>query len=140
MASINKAILIGRVGKQPEKKQDNAPVNLSLATHEVWRDKQGAKHEDLQWHRVVVWGAQADNVMKYVNVGDMLYIEGKLQTDTYEKDGHKMYTTKIVAREIKFLTPKGGGQPQQQQQSKPQQPPEPQHQQAFIPNYDDIPF
>jgi single-strand DNA-binding protein len=113
MASLNKACILGRVGQNPEKGQSqNAPVNLSVATHEVWRDKQGNKQEDLQWHRVVVWGAQGDNVLKYVKKGDLLYIEGKIQTDSYEKDGQKLYATKIVAREVKFLTTK----PQQSQQ------------------------
>ncbi len=117
MASLNKVSLLGRVGQKPEKGQSqNAPVNLSLATHEVWRDKQGNKQEDLQWHRIVVWGKQGDNVLQYVNKGDLLYVEGKLQTESYEKNGQKMFATKIVAREVKFLTPKGSGQTQTQGQ------------------------
>lgn len=125
MSSVNKVILLGRVGKQPEKKnQDNAPANFPLATHEVWRGKDGAKQEDLQWHNVVVWGPQADNVMRFVNKGDLVYVEGKLQTEAYEKNGEKRFTTKVVAREVKFLTPKGGSQGQQAG-SQPQQQPQP---------------
>lgn len=107
MASVNKTILIGRVGRDPEKgTSSNSPVTLPLATHEVWRDKDGNKQEDLQWHRIVVWGNQGDNVLKYVKKGDLLYIEGKIQTESYEKDGQTLYTTKIVTREVRFLTPK----------------------------------
>ncbi len=135
MASVNKVTLLGRVGQAPEGKQTQSGsnlCNLSLATHEVWRDKQGNKQEDLQWHRVTVWGKQAENVMKYVGKGDQLYVEGKLQTDQYEKNGQKMFATKIVAKDIKFLTPKGTKQPQPQQQpmqqqaaQQPQFPPQP---------------
>ena len=115
-------MLLGRVGKDPEQ-VPNGPVTLSLATHEIWRDANGDKKEDLQWHRIVIWGKQGENVMKYVKKGDLPYIEGKIQTDNYEKDGQKIYMTKIVAREIKFLTPKSQGDeksynPQQNQNQK----------------------
>ena len=149
MASVNKTILLGRVGKTPEQKQlqsGNSLTTFPLATHEVWRDKSGEKKEDLQWHNVVVWGKQAENVAKYVNKGDLIYIEGKIQTDQYEKNGQKLYATKIVAKDVKFLTPKGGGsgQPQQQQaqRTQPQFPPaQPQQApQGPPPSMDDIPW
>lgn len=144
MASVNMSILLGRVGQQPERKSNNAPVNFSLATHEVWRNKNGEKQEDLQWHNIVVWGAQGDNVLKYVNKGDLLYIAGKIQTDAYNaKDGSKRYTTKIIAREVKFLTPKTernvGNQAPAAVAPMPQMQPTQQAAPAGY-NLDDIPF
>ena len=131
MASVNKAILLGRVGRNPEKgTSSNSPVTLPLATHEIWRDKDNNKQEDLQWHRVVVWGNQGDNVLKYVKKGDLLYVEGKIQTESYEKDGQTLYTTKIVAREVKFLTPKS--------QSENTPPPKPVE--KPLSNVDEVPF
>jgi single-strand DNA-binding protein len=107
MASINKVILIGRLGKDPELKytQSGQPVaGFSLATHEVWRDKQGQKQEALEWHNVTVWGKAGENCDKYLNKGSHVYIEGQIKTDSYEKNGEKRYSTKIVAREVKFLS------------------------------------
>lgn len=128
MASVNKVILLGRVGNPPELKQTQNGgmlTTLSLATNSVWMDKQGQKQEDVQWHNLVVWGKQAENVAKYVNKGDQLYVEGQLKTDEYEKDGIKRWATKIIAREVKFLTPKETGHsqlqaPQQAQRTPPQ--------------------
>ena len=129
MSSLNKAIILGRVGQKPEGKTLDSGAKLvtfSLATHEAWKDKQGNKQEDLQWHNITVWGKQAENVYKYVDKGDLLYVEGKLQTDQYEKDGEKRYSTKIVAREVKFLTPKQDKRPpgndMKQHQPAPHQP------------------
>lgn len=108
MVSVNKAILLGRVGKDPESKQltNTTVTHLTIATTETWKDANGEKKEDTQWHSITVWGKQAENVARYVNKGDLLYIEGKITTECYEKDGSKRYSTKIIAREIKFLTSK----------------------------------
>lgn len=110
MGSVNKVILVGRLGADPEVKHlqnDRAVCNLSVATREQWKDKQtGQKQEKTEWHRVTVWGDQAENCGKFLAKGREVYIEGKLQTRSYEKDGQKRYATDIVADRVVFL---GGG-------------------------------
>ena len=97
MGSVNKVILVGRLGADPEVKHlqnDRAVCNLSVATSEQWKDKQtGQKQEKTEWHRVTVWGEQAENCGKYLAKGRMVYVEGKLQTRSYEKDGVKQVLT-----------------------------------------------
>ena len=111
MGSVNKVILVGRLGADPEVKHlqnDRAVCNLSVATSEQWKDKQtGQKQEKTEWHRVTVWGEQAENCGKFLAKGREVYIEGKLQTRSYEKDGQKHYATDIIADRITFL---GGGE------------------------------
>lgn len=113
---INKAILIGGVGKQPELKytaSGQAVCNLSLATSEKYSDKQGNKQEKTEWHNIVLFGKQAELAAQYLDKGSKAYIEGKLQTRKWQgKDGSDHYTTEIVASEIKFLSPKGDSKPQ----------------------------
>jgi single-strand DNA-binding protein len=108
MASVNKVILIGNLGSEPELKYtpSNRPVcNLSVATNEVWKDKNGQKQEKTEWHRVIVWGEQGENAAKYLAKGRMVYVEGKLQTRTWDdKEGKKRYTTEIVADRVVFLS------------------------------------
>lgn len=110
MGSVNKVILIGNLGADPELKYtpSNRPVcNLSVATNETWKNKEGEKQERVEWHRVQVWGDQAENCQKYLAKGRSVYIEGKLQTRSWEdKEGKKRYTTEIVAERVVFL---GGG-------------------------------
>ena len=110
MGSVNKVILVGRLGADPEVKHlqnDRAVCNLSVATREQWKDKQtGQKQEKTEWHRVTVWGDQAENCGKFLAKGREVYIEGKLQTRSYDKDGQKHYATDIVADRVVFL---GGG-------------------------------
>lgn len=101
MASVNKAIIMGRVGSDPEVRRTQngkAIANLSLATSEKWNDKTtGEKKEKTEWHRVVVFGGLADVVDKYVKKGDMLYFEGKIQTREWtDKDNAKRYSTEII--------------------------------------------
>lgn len=106
MGSVNKVILVGNLGTAPELKytQSNRPVcNLSIATNEVWKSKDGQKQERVEWHRVTVWGDQAENCEKFLAKGRSVYIEGKLQTQTYEKNGEKRYSTVIVAERVVFL-------------------------------------
>jgi single-strand DNA-binding protein len=146
MSSLNKACILGRVGQNPETKQMQSGTSLTtltLATHEVWRDKQGEKKEDLQWHNIVVWGKQAETVAKYVSKGDLIYVEGKIQTDTYEKDGVKHWSTKIIAKDVKFLTPKKGnsfGEQAQPTQFPRAQQEQPRQQAPQYDSYNDIPF
>lgn len=104
--SVNKVILLGRVGKQPEIKQvgDNKVANFSLATSEKFKDKKGDKVENTEWHNVVFWGKQAELIEQYVGKGDELYIEGSIKTETYEKDGEKRYATKIKGIAITFVS------------------------------------
>jgi single-strand DNA-binding protein len=101
LASINKAILVGNVGKDPEcgtaPNSGNRFANFSIATGEKWTDKAtGEKREKTEWHRIVVWGPLAEVVEKYVRKGSRLYVEGRIVTREYEKDGSKRYATEIV--------------------------------------------
>ena len=115
MAGVNKAIIIGNLGRDPEirySQQGLAIVNFSIATSEVWYDKaSGEKKETTQWHRIVVFGKQAENCGKYLAKGRQVYVEGRLQTSSYEKDGQTHYSTEIVANTIQFLGGRqdGGG-------------------------------
>lgn len=110
--SVNKVILVGRVGENPELKDlsGSKVVNFSLATSEKFKDKNGEKKENTEWHRVTAWGALAEIIAKYATKGQQLYVEGKIQTRTYDdKDGVKKYSTEIVAKEITLLGSKGSG-------------------------------
>jgi single-strand DNA-binding protein len=109
MGSVNKVILVGNLGADPELKHtpsNKAVANLRVATAESWKDKSGAKQEKTEWHRVTVWGDQAENCAKYLEKGRSVYIEGRLETRSYDKDRHKHYATDIVADRVVFL---GGG-------------------------------
>lgn len=104
--SVNKVILLGRVGKEPEIRQvgDNKVANFSIATSEKFKDKSGNKVENTEWHNVVFWGKQAELIEQYVHKGDELYIEGSIKTETYEKDGEKRYAVKIKGSVITFVS------------------------------------
>jgi len=109
MGSVNKVILIGNLGADPELKYtpSNRPLcNLRIATTEVFKDKSGQRQEKTEWHRVTVWGDQAENCNKYLAKGRSVYVEGRLQTRSYDKDGQKHYATDIVADRVVFM---GGG-------------------------------
>ncbi len=109
MGSVNKVILIGNLGADPELKYtpSQRPLcNLRIATTEVYKDKSGQRQEKTEWHRVTVWGDQAENCNKYLSKGRSVYIEGRLQTRSYDKDGQKHYATDVVADRVVFL---GGG-------------------------------
>jgi len=116
MAGLNKVILIGYLGKDPEIRYTPAGVavgNISLATTEKWVDKNtGQKQEKTEWHRLVVFGKQAENCEKYLTKGSMIYVEGKLQTRSWDKEGQTHYTTEVITSTVQFL---GGGDPQQSQ-------------------------
>jgi single-strand DNA-binding protein len=113
MGSVNKVILIGNLGADPELKYtpSNRPVcNLSLATNEVFKDKSGQRQERTEWHRVTVWGESAENCSKYLAKGRSVYIEGRLQTRSWDdKEGKKRYSTEVVADRVVFLGSGGGG-------------------------------
>ena len=110
MASVNKCILIGRCGKDPEVRTTNnsTVANFSIATSESYKDKTtGEKKEITDWHNVVIWGKLAEIVQKYVRKGDLLYIEGKLRTRSWEKDGVTRYITEVIADQMNMLSSKG---------------------------------
>src|SRR3954467_9369665 len=109
MGSVNKVILVGNLGADPELKYtpSSRPLcNLRIATTDVFKDKAGQRQEKTEWHRVTVWGDQAENCSKYLSKGRSVYIEGRLQTRSYDKDGQKHYATDVVAVRVVFL---GGG-------------------------------
>jgi len=109
--SVNKVILLGRVGKPPEVRSiDNGAkvASFSMATSESYKDKKtGEKKETTEWSNIVAWRGLAEITEKYVNKGDLIYVEGKLRTRSWEKDGVTRYTTEIVADNIVLLGGKG---------------------------------
>lgn len=123
---VNKVILVGNAGNDPEFRvmpNGNGVANVSIATSEAWKDKStGDQQEKTEWHRVIFFNRLAEIVEQYVKKGSKLYIEGRLQTRSWEQDGVKRYTTEIVAAEMQMLDSRGGsdnnsfGQGQQGQQ------------------------
>ncbi|BBH54568.1 single-stranded DNA-binding protein [Fluviispira sanaruensis] len=110
MSGVNKVILIGRLGQEPEIRSTaggQQVCTLNIATSESWT-KDGNKEERTEWHRVVLWGRQAELAHKYLRKGRMVYIEGKLQTRSWQdQQGQKRYTTEIVANNMQFLESAG---------------------------------
>ena len=107
---VNKVLLIGNLGADPEVRStpDGTQVaNFTLATSESWKDKSGDKQERTEWHRIVLWRHLAEIAGKYLRKGSKVYLEGKLQTRTWEKDGTKMYTTEVICNELEMLDSKG---------------------------------
>jgi single-strand DNA-binding protein len=143
--SVNKVILVGNVGKDPEVRHLEGGISVArfpLATNETYTDKNGQKVTQTEWHNIVVWRGQAEVVEKYVKSGKLLYIEGRLRTNVYDdkETGVKKYFTEIYCTNFRFLGPPSDGasresQPQQPQttsKSEPEPPmPEPE---------DDLPF
>lgn len=126
MASVNKVILIGNLGNDPEMRSmpsGNAVANVSIATTETWKDKTtGEKKEKTEWHRVVFFNRLAEIVGQYLRKGSQIYIEGNLRTNKWQdQNGQDRYTTEIVAREMTMLGGKSGGTSDFQQNSAPQQ-------------------
>ena len=113
MGSVNKVILVGNLGRDAELRYTPggaAVSTLNLATTEVWNDKQGQKQEKTEWHRIVLWGKQAESLQEYLVKGKQIYVEGRLQTRQWDdKEGNKRYTTEIKADRITLLGGGGGG-------------------------------
>ena len=105
--SVNKVILVGRLGADPESKvisSGQTVTNFSVATSRTWKDSQGAKQEKTEWHRIVVWGRTAEICAQYLSKGRQVYIEGELQTRSWEDDqGQKKYSTEVEAQRVNFL-------------------------------------
>lgn len=112
MASINKVILIGNLGKDPEVRyttDGTAVATFSIATSDEWKDKDsGEKKERTEWHRIVAWRRLGEICGEYLSKGRQVYVEGKLQTRSWEKDGVTRYTTEIVASAVQFLGGRDG--------------------------------
>jgi single-strand DNA-binding protein len=106
---VNKVILIGRTGKDPEittLKDGSKVARLTLATTEIYKDKNGNKAENTEWHNLSMWQGRAEFAEKYISKGQLLYVEGKLHYSNFEKDGVKHYRTEIVVDSIKMLVGK----------------------------------
>ena len=145
MSGVNKVILIGRLGGDPEIRytpSGAAVANFTMATSENWKDKDGQKQEKTEWHKIVVFAKLAEICGEYLHKGKQIYIEGRIQTRSWEdRDGNKRYTTEIVANQMQMLGNKGdspqsassggsggsGGRP-----SSAEEPP--------VPDMEDIPF
>jgi len=109
--SVNKVILVGNLGKDPEVRFTNtgsAVANFSIATSEVWNDREGKRQERTEWHNIVVWGKQGETCGQYLSKGRQVYVEGSIRTRSYDDKttGAKRYVTEIIAQRIQFL---GGG-------------------------------
>ena len=139
---VNKVILIGNLGGDPEVKQissGSTVANVTLATNESWTDKSGSKQERTEWHRLVFWNKLAEIVGQYLKKGSKIYCEGRLQTRQWEnKEGSKMYTTEINVTNMQMLDGRGddgfqGGQDYQGEQMPQQITP------GFVDN-EDVPF
>ena len=146
MKGVNKAIILGNVGNDPELKytaNGNAIANISIATSESWKDKQtGQKQEKTEWHKVSAFGRLAEIIGEYVKKGSKVYIEGKIQTRKWQdKNGEDRYTTEIVANELQLLDSRSDtpAQAPQQRPQAPQAPQAPKTQYAPPPQFDDDP-
>lgn len=151
---INKVILVGNLGKDPEVKYLDANkvvASLALATSERYTDKSGNKVENTEWHNLEMWDGLAKVAEKYLTKGSMIYVEGKIKTDMYEKDGIKRYSTKIRVTTMNMLGKAGGGNnseggsPQASQQPKAPAKDVEKHNEAAIESImdegdDDLPF
>jgi len=106
---VNKTILVGRLGRDPETRFTNsntAVANFSIATDETFKDKSGAKQKRTEWHKIIVWGKQAEIAGKYLKKGALIFLEGRIQSREWEKDGEKHRSFEIVATNFRML---GGG-------------------------------
>jgi len=112
MASVNKAILIGNLGRDPEIRytpSGQAVASFTIATSEKWRDKEGQMQERTDWHNIVCWGKQAELANQYLKKGRPVYIEGRIQNRSYDdKEGNKKYISEVVVQRLQFL----GGRPE----------------------------
>jgi len=144
--TVNKVILIGRLGQDPELKytaNGTAVLNLSLATNTSSKDNEGNSTEYTEWNRVVLWRKQAEVVANYTQKGSRLYVEGKLRTRSWDdQNGVKRYTTEIYADQVQFLDSKGngGGVSKSSAEAETPPPPEPDVAEEASESEDDLPF
>jgi single-strand DNA-binding protein len=113
MASVNKVIIIGNLGRDPETRylpSGDAVTNVSIATSEKWKDKSGEMQEHTEWHRVAFFGKLAEIAGEYLKKGSPVYVEGRIRTRKWQdKDGQDKYSTEIVANSMQLLGSRGGG-------------------------------
>jgi single-strand DNA-binding protein len=113
MGSVNKAIIVGNLGRDAELRYTPGGVavaTLNVATTESWKDKGGQRQEKTEWHRIVLWGKPAESLSEYLVKGKQIYIEGRIETRQWEdKDGNKRYTTEIRADKVTLLSGGPGG-------------------------------
>lgn len=113
MASLNRALVIGNLGQDPELRATGggqSVATLRVATNERWTDKAGQTQERTEWHSIVVWGKQAEQCKEYLTKGSQIFAEGRLQTREWtDKEGHKRFSTEIVAQRVLFLGRRGEG-------------------------------
>ena len=112
--SVNKAILVGNLGKDPEVRftgSGKAVCKFPIATSTTWNDAEGARQERTEWHNIIVWGKQGETCGKFLSKGRQVFVEGEIRSRSYDdKDGNKRYITEIVAQSVRFLGGKGGGE------------------------------
>jgi single-strand DNA-binding protein len=111
MASVNKVIVVGNLGRDPETRympEGGAITNISVATTDKWKDKNGEMQEKTEWHRIAFFGKLAEIAGEYLKKGSQVYVEGRLQTREWEKDGVKRYTTEIIAQQMQMLGSRQG--------------------------------
>jgi len=140
---VNKVILVGNLGTDPELRYTSGgqPVcDMRIATNETWTNRDGQRGERTEWHRIVVWGKQGESCANYLRKGRQVYVEGRLQTRSWEdREGNKRYTTEVVAQNVVFL--QGGSRGQSPE---PEEPPAPAEEFDSPPSTDspddDIPF
>ena len=109
--SVNKAILVGRLGKDPELRytpSGRAVASFTLATNRVWKGQDGQRNEETTWHNIVAWGPQAETAKEYLTKGRQVYIEGRIANRSYEdKDGNRRYVSEVIVENLQFLGDRG---------------------------------
>jgi len=143
MSGINKAIIIGRLGQDPEVRytaDGTAVARFSVATSENWKDREtGERRERTEWHRIVAWRKLGEICGEYLSKGRQVYVEGRIQTSSWEKDGVTRYTTEIIASDVQFLGTRDEGDGSRSY-SGPTEPPAPEAPYSDAADDDDIPF
>lgn len=141
--SLNKVMLIGNLGRDPELRSTQTGQNVatfSMATNRKWKDKNGEWQDETQWHNIVAWGQRAETLATYVKKGSRVYVEGRLTHRNWEdKDGQKRYITEVVLDNFVFLDPAPEGAPSAGKREPVPPPPEPPEEMA-TPDEDDVPF
>ena len=122
MAGVNKVIIVGNIGKDPETRytaNGDAITNITVATSETWKDKSGEKQEKTEWHQITFFGKLAEIVGKYLSKGSSVYVEGRLETQKWtDKEGNDKYKTVIIAGVMQMLGGKGGAKQEPKQEEK----------------------
>lgn len=140
MRGVNKVILVGNLGRDPEvryTRSGTAVATLNVATTASWTDQNGQRQDRTEWHRVVAWSKLAEIAKEYLSKGRQVYIEGRLQTRSWDdRDGNKRYTTEVVAEQMLMLGGRGGGEFARE----PTSAPEPEIPEPFEASEDDVPF